>query len=80
MSDAEWVMLFDELTTLESQHPELVTPDSPTQRVGAAESVATEFRPVKHASPMLSLGKANSETEVTGLGRPCPPAAGSDSR
>jgi DNA ligase (NAD+) len=63
MSDAEYDALFDELTRLEEQFPELRTPDSPTQRVGAAQ-VSTDFRPVKHAVPMLSLGKANEESEV----------------
>lgn len=64
MTDAEWDTLFDELSTLEKEHPELVTPDSPTQRVGAVDAVSTDFRPVRHAVPMLSLAKANSEGEV----------------
>lgn len=64
MPDAEWDALFDELSKLEADHPELVTADSPTQRVGAVEAVSTDFRPVKHALPMLSLAKANSEAEV----------------
>jgi len=64
MSDAEWDALFDELTALESAHPSLVTPESPTQRVGAKAPASTDFAPVKHAQPMLSLGKANTEAEV----------------
>jgi DNA ligase (NAD+) len=56
ITDAEYDRLFDELTQLESQHPELCLPDSPTQRVGAAPT--TEFRSVKRAVPMLSLSKA----------------------
>jgi DNA ligase (NAD+) len=64
MSDAEWDALFDELAKIEAEFPALVTPDSPTQRVGAKTAVASEFAPVKHATPMLSLGKANAEEEV----------------
>ncbi len=56
ITDAEYDRLFDELTQLETQHPDLRLPDSPTQRVGAAP--ATEFRSVKRAVPMLSLNKA----------------------
>jgi DNA ligase (NAD+) len=63
MTDEEWDALFDELATLEKEHPDLVTPDSPTQRVGPRK-VTTEFRPVKHSIPMLSLDKANAEAEV----------------
>jgi DNA ligase (NAD+) len=61
ISDAEYDRLFDELAELEKKHPELVTPDSPTQRVGAAP--LDEFKTVRHSLPMLSLNKATSETE-----------------
>src|SRR5687768_1214251 len=64
MTDAEWDALFDELSQLEAEYPDLVTPDSPTQRVGSMQAVATDFKPVKHGVPMLSLGKANAEQEV----------------
>ncbi|HVY60526.1 MAG TPA: hypothetical protein VHF22_02685, partial [Planctomycetota bacterium] len=64
MSDAEWDALFDELSQLEAEFPPLVTPDSPTQRVGAKTAVGSDFKPVKHSTPMLSLGKANAEEEV----------------
>lgn len=64
MTDAEWDELFDELSALEARFPELVTPDSPTQSVGAAVSDANAFPPVTHATPMLSLGKANARGEV----------------
>jgi DNA ligase (NAD+) len=63
MSDAEWDGLFDELERLESEHPELSSPDSPTRRVGA-KPISSDFRPVKHSLPMLSLGKANTDSEV----------------
>ncbi|MCU0691117.1 MAG: NAD-dependent DNA ligase LigA, partial [Polyangiaceae bacterium] len=64
MSDAEYDALLDELTSLEEQFPQLVAADSPTQRVGA-KVVSTDFRPVRHATPMLSLGKAQSRDEVS---------------
>src|SRR5262249_7634386 len=48
MSDAEYDALFDELKKIEAEFPELVTSDSPTQRVGAVV-ISTDFRPVKHA-------------------------------
>ncbi len=61
ISDAEYDRLFDELSDLEQRYPELITPDSPTQRVGAAP--LEEFKTVRHSLPMLSLNKATSEAE-----------------
>lgn len=61
ITDAEYDRLFDELTALEKEHPDLVTPDSPTQRVGAPPLEA--FKTVRHTLPMLSLSKATSEAE-----------------
>ncbi|MBK7093323.1 MAG: NAD-dependent DNA ligase LigA [bacterium] len=61
ITDAEYDRLFDELTKLESEFPELKRPDSPTQRVGAAP--ATAFRSVRRAIPMLSLNKAITPDE-----------------
>ena len=60
--DAEYDKLFRELQTLETQHPELVTVDSPTQRVGGAPLKA--FAQVHHRTAMLSLNNAFSEEEV----------------
>lgn len=60
--DAEYDRLLRELDELEAAHPELVTSDSPTQRVGNAPS--SKFAEVRHAIPMLSLGNAFSEAEV----------------
>lgn len=60
--DAEYDRLLRELQALEAEHPELVTPDSPTQRVGAEPLAA--FEPVRHETPMLSLGNAFSNEEV----------------
>jgi DNA ligase (NAD+) len=60
--DAEYDRLLRELDALETAHPELVTADSPTQRVGNAP--AGKFAEVRHAIPMLSLGNAFSDEEV----------------
>ena len=60
--DAEYDRLLRELDELEAAHPELVTADSPTQRVGNAP--AGKFAEVRHAIPMLSLGNAFSDEEV----------------
>ncbi|WP_448126227.1 NAD-dependent DNA ligase LigA [Pseudomonas veronii] len=60
--DAEYDRLFQELKALEAEHPELVTRDSPTQRVGGAALSA--FTQVKHEIPMLSLGNAFDETTM----------------
>lgn len=62
MSDAEWDMALRELRALEADHPELVTPDSPTQRVGATPQSA--FEQVRHPLPMLSLGNVFGEDEL----------------
>lgn len=61
--DAEYDRLFRELQTLESQHPELLTSDSPTQRVGG--KVLDGFLPVRHAVPMLSI-RTETDTEASG--------------
>jgi DNA ligase (NAD+) len=62
ISDAEYDALYRELQTLEAAHPELVTPDSPTQRVGG-EPLAG-FAEVRHREPMLSLANARNEEEL----------------
>jgi DNA ligase (NAD+) len=62
VSDAEYDALLDELRRLEEGHPELVTPDSPTQRVG--EQPAEGFAKVEHPAPVLSLDKAASGEEI----------------
>ncbi len=62
VSDAEYDRMFHELRALEEQYPELVTPESPTQRVGA--DIATTFAPVNHLAPMLSLANAFGEEEL----------------
>src|SRR5205809_5330669 len=62
MSDAEYDRLFRELQELEVKHPELGTPDSPTQRVGVEP--ATAFKKHRHLVPMLSLANAFNEAEL----------------
>ena len=62
ITDAEYDELLRELIDLEDRYPELRTPDSPTQRVGAAPS--EKFAPYEHHLPMLSLGNAFNEEEL----------------
>lgn len=65
--DAEYDRLLRELGELEDSRPDLLTPDSPTQRIGAAPSGA--FAEVRHAIPMLSLGNAFSDEEIVDFER-----------
>ena len=67
LPDADYDTLFCELQNLEEAHPELISSDSPTQRVGATPS--PEFAQVRHAVPMLSLNNAMEEAEVTNFDR-----------
>jgi len=62
ISDAEYDKLMRELKQLEDEHPELITPDSPTQRIGAAPVEA--FGVVEHPQPLLSLANAFSDEEL----------------
>ena len=62
MSDADFDKLMNELKRFEAEHPELITPDSPTQRVGGKPREG--FVKAKHSSPMLSLDNAYSEEEL----------------
>jgi DNA ligase (NAD+) len=62
IADAEFDELMRELERLEAEHPDLVTADSPTRRVGGR--AAAGFATVEHAEPMLSLDNANSEDEL----------------
>jgi DNA ligase (NAD+) len=59
ISDAEYDRLYDELVALEEAHPKLVTPDSPTQRVGAPPS--ERFQKIEHPTPMGSLDKVTTD-------------------
>ncbi len=65
--DAEYDHLFRELQQLEEAHPELVTPDSPTQRVGGAP--LPEFSQVRHDVPMLSINNGFSEDDIRAFDR-----------
>ena len=60
--DAEYDQLYRELQQLEAEHPEAITPDSPTQRVG--DKPLDRFTQVTHKIPMLSLDNAFSEEEL----------------
>src|SRR5881275_2519096 len=83
ISDREYDRLMQELIDLEAAHPELASPDSPTQRVGG--DVQTALKPVKHAVPMMSIDNTYDEQGVRefdervrkglGLDKPAPKAA-----
>src|SRR6266576_1234533 len=62
ISDREYDRLMQELIDLEKEHPELITPDSPTQRVGG--DIQTELKSVRHAVPMMSIDNTYNEAEV----------------
>ncbi|GBD87017.1 DNA ligase [bacterium BMS3Abin03] len=62
ISDEEYDKLVKDLEKLEAEHPELITPDSPTQRVG--KDLTKDFKPVKHKIPMLSLANTYNEEEL----------------
>lgn len=67
VSDAEYDRCLRELQQIEAEHPELVTPDSPTQRVGATP--VGELRPVVHSVPMLSLENAFTDEDLLNFDR-----------
>lgn len=67
ISDAEYDRLFERLMEIEKHYPELVTPDSPSQRVGAEPS--KKFEPVRHRLPMLSLQKVTTIEEFAEFDR-----------
>jgi DNA ligase (NAD+) len=62
ISDAEYDRLYDELRALEEEHPDLITPESPTQRVGAPPS--ERFQKVEHLTPMGSLEKVTDDESL----------------
>ncbi|WP_026695284.1 NAD-dependent DNA ligase LigA [Peribacillus kribbensis] len=74
--DAEYDRLIRELIELEEQFPDLVTPDSPTQRVGGA--MLDMFEKVEHRSPMLSLGNAFNDEDLRDFDRKVRQAAGDE--
>jgi DNA ligase (NAD+) len=62
VSDSDYDALLNELRDIEAEHPDLLTPDSPTQRVGAEP--LDKFEQVRHLQPMLSLANARNEEEL----------------
>src|SRR3954454_16458011 len=62
ISDADYDALLNELRDIEAENPDLITPDSPTQRVGAAP--LAKFQPARHPQRMLSLANARNEEEL----------------
>ena len=77
IADAEFDALFDELIALEAAHPQRVTPDSPSQRVGAAP--LAEFVAVTHEVAMLSLEKTATPTELQDWANRCRTRLGDES-
>ena len=67
LSDFEYDQLLKELEKLEDENPHLITPDSPTQRVGS--DLTKEFKPVQHRIPMLSLSNTYNEDELRDFDR-----------
>jgi DNA ligase (NAD+) len=76
IADAEYDKLYHELVALETAHPELVVPDSPTQRVGAAPQ--SELAKVTHRMPMLSLSNAFADEDAQNFDRRCREGLGED--
>ena len=76
VTDAEYDALFRELREIEEAHPDLVTPDSPTQRVGGVAS--SQFAKVRHRTPMLSLQNAFDEEEIRAWDRRVRAVVGDD--
>ncbi|MFS0665364.1 NAD-dependent DNA ligase LigA [Bacillus mojavensis] len=74
--DAEYDRLMQELIAIEEEHPDLRTPDSPTQRVGGA--VLDAFQKVTHGTPMLSLGNAFNADDLRDFDRRVRQAVGDD--
>jgi DNA ligase (NAD+) len=67
ISDADFDALWAELVAIEAEHPDLITPDSPTQRVGGRPSDL--FAEVRHRTPMMSLDKTTSYEEILAWGK-----------
>src|SRR5256885_7252987 len=76
ISDREYDRLMQELLDLEKENPDLITHDSPTQRVGG--DVQTELKPVRHAVPMMSIENTYNEEEVRAFDQRVRKALGDD--
>ncbi|HKD35991.1 MAG TPA: NAD-dependent DNA ligase LigA, partial [Pirellulales bacterium] len=66
ISDRDYDLLFEKLKALEAKHPELITPDSPTQRIG--DRPVSDLKPVVHRVPMLSIDNTYSIEDLTSYG------------
>ncbi len=77
ISDREFDKLLDELKGIETKHPDLLTPDSPTQRVGGA--AIDEFKSVAHRLPMLSIDNTYNEAELRDFDKSIRKTLGSES-
>jgi DNA ligase (NAD+) len=77
ISDGDYDLLFRELQVIEATHPDLITPDSPTQRIGGTP--LPSFKEVHHATPMLSLGNAFDDDEVRAFDKRVREAIGDNS-
>jgi DNA ligase (NAD+) len=62
ISDRDYDRLMERLQAIEAEHPDLITPDSPTQRVGGAP--LAEFQTVRHAVPMLSIDNTYNHEDI----------------
>ena len=78
VSDEQFDKLLKELEQLEKQYPELITSDSPTQRVG--QDITNEFNPIQHKIPMLSLSNTYNEEELFDFDRRLRDAIGKDEK
>lgn len=76
IADVEYDALYDELVALEAEHPDLVTDDSPTQRIGAEP--VSEFATVRHRVPMLSLDKCSNADDLAAWAARCASRLGVD--
>src|SRR5580698_7570980 len=76
LPDAEYDRLFKELESIETEHPDLITPDSPTQRVGG--EAASGFEPVVHDQPMLSLNNGFADEDIVAFDKRVGDALGKD--
>src|ERR1051325_6561971 len=68
ISDYEFDLLLERLKTLEAEHPDLITPDSPTQRVGGK---ATSIKPFRHMVPLMSLDNSYSLDDLKAFTERC---------
>ena len=78
LPDAEYDKLFKELESIEAEHPDLIVPDSPTQRVGG--EAASGFEPVVHDQPMLSLNNGFADEDIIAFDKRVGDALGNNAK